>query len=398
MKKLVLSNSNNGYTSVADVFIENYVPSSNGEFVKIYLYLLYLSGKSATNVSIAGLADTFNQTENDILRALRYWDKLGVITLSGDDNGSEPSGICINSLTDSHNAISEATIPNNNPETTTASDTAVTFNTVHGTEITGIISTGGNAYTTSATDSSGIIPVFNITHIEPSKVQYPSEKLKELGSNEDFSMLLFALQTYLGRPLSDKETNAVIYFYDTLDFSTELIEYLFQYCISKGKTAIRYIEKVALSWAEQGISTIKAAKEETVNHNGAIYAVMKAFGLNNREPGTYEKELITKWTDSYCFDTDMIIEACSRTLQNTHQPSFEYADSILTNWNSANVRTTADIKKSDATFNAVKTARKQAPVNNTASINSTAANRFNNFHQRDKHAKDWDSSLLSNNV
>ena len=229
-------------------------------------------------------------------------------------------------------------------------------------------------------------------------MQYPAEKLKELGSNEDFSMLLFALQTYLGRPLSDKETNAVIYFYDTLDFSTELIEYLFQYCISKGKTAIRYIEKVALSWAEQGISTIKAAKEETVNHNGAIYAVMKAFGLNNREPGTYEKDLITKWTDSYCFDTDMIIEACSRTLQNTHQPSFEYADSILTNWNSANVRTTADIKKSDASFNAVKTARKQAPVNNTASINSTAANRFNNFHQRDKHAKDWDSSLLSNNV
>ena len=46
MKKLVLSNSNSGYTSVADVFIENYVPSSNGEFVKIYLYLLYLSGKS----------------------------------------------------------------------------------------------------------------------------------------------------------------------------------------------------------------------------------------------------------------------------------------------------------------------------------------------------------------
>ena len=68
-------------------------------------------------------------------------------------------------------------------------------------------------------------------------------------------------------------------------FSADLIEYLIEYCVSKGKTSIRYIEKVALAWADEGINTVEAAKDEVSNHNEAVFGVMKAFGLNNREPG-----------------------------------------------------------------------------------------------------------------
>lgn len=39
-------------------------------------------------------------------------------------------------------------------------------------------------------------------------------------------MLLYVIESYLGRPLSIKETNAIVYFYDSLDFSIELIDYL----------------------------------------------------------------------------------------------------------------------------------------------------------------------------
>ena len=99
-------------------------------------------------------------------------------------------------------------------------------------------------------------------NIEPSKVTAPADKLSELNSNDDFSMLLFVIQTYLGKTLSQPETNAIVYFYDTLHFSADLIEYLFEYCVSKGKTSIRYIEKVALAWADEGISTVDAAKDE----------------------------------------------------------------------------------------------------------------------------------------
>ena len=83
-----------------------------------------------------------------------------------------------------------------------------------------------------------------------------------------------------------------------------------------------------------------------------VYGVMKAFGLNNREPGQVEKQLISKWTDVFCFENDMIIEACNRTMKATHQPSFEYADSILTKWHTSNIRNSEDVRKADEQFEA----------------------------------------------
>ena len=75
-----------GYTAVSDIFIDEYVPSANGDFVKVYLYLLRLFTRKNSNLSISSLADTFNQTENDVMRALRYWDRSGLVQLSYDDN------------------------------------------------------------------------------------------------------------------------------------------------------------------------------------------------------------------------------------------------------------------------------------------------------------------------
>ena len=59
-----------GYTAVSDLFIDEYVPSANGDFVKVYLYLLRLLTRKNSSLSISSLADTFNQTENDVMRAL----------------------------------------------------------------------------------------------------------------------------------------------------------------------------------------------------------------------------------------------------------------------------------------------------------------------------------------
>ncbi|MFQ7395079.1 MAG: DnaD domain protein [Lachnospira eligens] len=57
-------------------------------------------------------------------------------------------------------------------------------------------------------------------------------------------MLLFVIQTYLGKTLSQPEVNAIVYFYDTLHFPADLIEYLIEYCVSKGKTSIRYMRRL----------------------------------------------------------------------------------------------------------------------------------------------------------
>lgn len=374
MSSLILSTeSSEGYTSVSNIFISEYVPGANGEFVKVYLYLLHLMSLRSNNISISLLADTFNQTEADIMRALRYWDSLDVISLSFNGPGNGLSNIVLRDIKHTGQAANAMAVP-------IAAESA------------SVNSTSSYQTETVRAAKPDIKQTEVIYTAEPSKVSYSKEQLNGFLANDNFSMLLFVIEQYMGRPLSTKETNSIVYFYDGLKLSTDLIEYLFEYCVEHNKKSINYIEKVALSWASKNIHTIAEAKEETSNHTDYVYQIMKAFGLSNREPAQHEKAMIAKWADTYCFDTDMIIEACNRTIKAIHQPSFEYADTILANWKNSNVSSLEDVKKADAAYAAGNNIKPKQ----TAS-SKPANNRFNNFQQRDKKSDDWYNSLLSNN-
>lgn len=374
MSSLILSTeSSEGYTSVSNIFISEYVPGANGEFVKVYLYLLHLMSLRSNNISISLLADTFNQTEADIMRALRYWDSLDVISLSFNGPGNGLSNIVLRDIKHTGQAANTMADP------IAAESTSVNSTSSYQTE-------------TVRAAKPDIKQTEVIYTAEPLKVSYSKEQLNGFLANDNFSMLLFVIEQYMGRPLSTKETNSIVYFYDGLKLSTDLIEYLFEYCVEHNKKSINYIEKVALSWASKNIHTIAEAKEETSNHTDYVYQIMKAFGLSNREPAQHEKAMIAKWADTYCFDTDMIIEACNRTIKAIHQPSFEYADTILANWKNSNVSSLEDVKKADAAYAAGNNIKPKQ----TAS-SKPANNRFNNFQQRDKKSDDWYNSLLSNN-
>ena len=374
MSSLILSTeSSEGYTSVSNIFISEYVPGANGEFVKVYLYLLHLMSLRSNNISISLLADTFNQTEADIMRALRYWDSLDVISLSFNGPGNGRSNIVLRDIKHTGQAANAMAAP-------IAAESA------------SVNSTSSYQTETVRAAKPDIKQTEVIYTAEPSKVSYSKEQLNGFLANDNFSMLLFVIEQYMGRPLSTKETNSIVYFYDGLKLSTDLIEYLFEYCVEHNKKSINYIEKVALSWASKNIHTIAEAKEETSNHTDYVYQIMKAFGLSNREPAQHEKAMIAKWADTYCFDTDMIIEACNRTIKAIHQPSFEYADTILANWKNSNVSSLEDVKKADAAYAAGNNIKPKQ----TAS-SKPANNRFNNFQQRDKKSDDWYNSLLSNN-
>ena len=374
MSSLILSTeSSEEYTSVSNIFISEYVPGANGEFVKVYLYLLHLMSLRSNNISISLLADTFNQTEADIMRALRYWDSLDVISLSFNGPGNGLSNIVLRDIKHTGQAANAMADP-------IAAESA------------SVNSTSSYQTETVRAAKPDIKQTEVIYTADPSKVSYSKEQLNGFLANDNFSMLLFVIEQYMGRPLSTKETNSIVYFYDGLKLSTDLIEYLFEYCVEHNKKSINYIEKVALSWASKNIHTIAEAKEETSNHTDYVYQIMKAFGLSNREPAQHEKAMIAKWADTYCFDTDMIIEACNRTIKAIHQPSFEYADTILANWKNSNVSSLEDVKKADAAYAAGNNIKPKQ----TAS-SKPANNRFNNFQQRDKKSDDWYNSLLSNN-
>ena len=208
---------------------------------------------------------------------------------------------------------------------------------------------------------------------------------------EGLSHLAFMADTYLGKPLSQTELNTLFYFYDRLHFPVDLIEYLLEYCVSNNKKSMRYIETVAISWYEQGIDTIDKAKEAMVIYNKNYYAVMKAFGISNRNPGPAEAAFIKKWLEEYCFDLAIILEACNRTIAAISQPSFPYADSILARWKKSQVHTLDDVKSLDSQF---MTTRKTNVRTAKEPQNTSAPNRFHNFEQRDYNYQDLEQQFI----
>lgn len=365
-------------TVVSNLFIDRYMADANGEFVKIYLYLLRCVTDQQTTISVSALADFFNQTEADVCRALKYWDKQKVIHLTYDDSGRDITDITFSDMAElSCDGCDGA-------DKTAGSDTSVTF----------------NALANIASDNTLDFTVMSVrkaasSHQDARTAYTPRQVAALKDSSEDFSMLVYGVSMLLGDSLSAADLSFLAYFYDTLHFSADLIEYLIEYCVTNGHKSFRYIEKVALAWAEKGITSVKEAKRENMNYNDTTYSVLEAFGITNRSAGKVELDYINKWSDMYCGNNDIIIEACNRTMRATHQPSFEYADTILTRWKEANVKNSDDIKAMDARFE--KTLPDKRRSRSSSSQTSASNNRFNNFPQRDIDMDSLEKILLSNN-
>jgi DnaD/phage-associated family protein len=368
MGKITLHSDNStSATSVSNIFIDEYMTDANGEFVKIYLYLLRLMNAPDAAFSISSIADRFEHTEKDIKRALNYWERMNLLRLEYDDN-ENLTGIC---LLDSSQAPA--------PDKTADDAAALTPETV----------------TLTADDAAGTKEktTADEKNTTPAKKSYSPDDIRAFRENESVAELFFITERYLGRTLTATDVDTVLYFYDVLGFSTDLIEYLVEYCVCKGHTSIRYIEKVALGWSSSGITTVEQAKQAVNTHGQTYFAVMKALGISGRNLVPTETAFIEKWKDTYGFTTELIAEACQRTITATHQPSFEYTDSILTNWLKCGVKNKADIAKLDAQFQSRR--KSAAAVPQTAAAANTSRNKFNNFDQRSYDYSEVERMLLT---
>ena len=63
-------------TVVSNEFIDQYMAAANGEYVKVFLYLLR---HEREELDLASIADALNHTEADVKRALAYWKRTGVL-------------------------------------------------------------------------------------------------------------------------------------------------------------------------------------------------------------------------------------------------------------------------------------------------------------------------------
>ena len=185
-------------TVVPNLFIDEYMKDANDAQLKIYLYLLRVMS-AGDSTSVSDIADQFNHTEKDVVRALKYWEKNHLLVLEYD-SAKNLSGIQLMDIS-------------RRPSNDTVS-------------------------------LAPVVPLPSKTEAplekaEFSKPAYSVDELKEFKNNEETSQILFVAEQYIGKPLSPSEIRTILFFTDKLKFSEDLIDYLIQYCVDKGKKDFR---------------------------------------------------------------------------------------------------------------------------------------------------------------
>lgn len=387
------------FTTVSDIFIDQYMPKANGEFVKVYLYLLRATGSGAGIATISEIADHFSNTEADIIRALNYWASEGILQVQTGADG-QIIGINLCSLSVSGIQAAQSNI-----------QSAVADNAAQNNLQNSVVNNAApNISTANIRMQDSVVEKLKSQtpdKVDSSQKEYTLDEIKEFRKNPDISELFFIIETYLKHTLSSSDTNMVLYWLDELHFSTDLVEYLVEYCITKGHSSLRYMNKVALGWADAGIKTVDQAKDDAAAHSQIYYSVMKALGITGRNLVDSEVSLINKWVGEYGFDIELVKAACSKTISAIQKPSFEYTDSILANWRKKDVHTLKDVEVLDANFAKANKASATGSSQSTNAANgsskpknnnSSSKNKFNNFNQRNNDYDKLEKLFLNSTV
>ncbi|MBO5425804.1 MAG: DnaD domain protein [Lachnospiraceae bacterium] len=356
MKTITISTENSEtYSSISNFFIDYYMTEANGEFVKVYLYLVRLLN-SSEEVSVAGIADHFNLTENDICRAIKYWISRDVLKLNYDGKG-HLNGIVLLPL---HAPIL---------------DLKMESDAVSILKVSSVVKPEKEEMVArpKVVHMPAPQPEENTDLVAPAKPDFSKQEIMVAFEDENLSDIQYYIETLFGKPLTQSNYSTVLYIYDTLGFSIDLFEFLVDYCVEMKKMNFRYMEAVAIAWFKDGIKTRQEAKEQTATTKTIYKVIFKALGIRRSTPTDTEVELINTWSKDYGFSEALIKTACDKAiLAKPGSANFNYVNAILENWHRNNVKTLEDVENLDKAF-AAKSARKGTG----ATVN---VNGFNNFN------------------
>jgi DnaD/phage-associated family protein len=323
MSELNFKKNGASWVLVSSEFIQKLMPKANASFVKVYLYGLMCYTQPLKNITNKSIAEALDMLESDVINAWKYWEKAGVLKI------------------------------NNTPE-----KFEIEFS------------------------ESIEAPIEKVFKRQDSKPTYhPKELDIYINNNSEISHLFKVAQEKLGKPLSPSDSNTLYSFYDWLRLPVEVIIMLLEYCVSNNKLNIRYIEKVAIDWAEKGINNTDKAEEHLKlleQKNSNVNVIKNALGISSILT-EIQLEYINKWLYDYKFDIELIKFACEKTLLNTGKPSIKYVNSILEDWSSKKIVTKEQAINEIEKYN--KRYKEKSFSKQNTDIKQQKNNKFLNFSQ-----------------
>ena len=267
-------------TSIPDIFFTEYLSMANGDYIKVYLYILFLS-KYNKDVKVNDLSKCLSIDLKTIQDAIKFWEDLGIIT-------RKTNGYIIN----------------------------------------------------------------NIQEIELNKLYSPKlsaspETAKKIEKSKYRAKALDSINTlFFQGVMSPSWYTDINLWFEKYQFDEQVMIALFKYCFDHSAMNRNYIQVVANAWHQANIksySDLDKYYERQEKLAPIEKKIARKLGLS-RQLTEYEKSFIEKWILDFHYDLDIIEIALKKTTSKTN-PSFDYINKILTDWNDRNLRTPEKIEE-----------------------------------------------------
>lgn len=273
-------------TEVENIFINEYMASAPGDFVKVYLFALMYAGLSE-EMDNETIARQLSLQEEDVLKAWSYWEKMGVIRKIQKPDGGK-------------------------------------FNYQ--------------------------VEFVNLKELlygkEPKKKKKTvDENTKAVLSDKNIQSMYKSIERITGRVFSGAEMMEILSWINDFGAAPEIIVYAFSYCKSREKQNIRYVAAVVKRWVSEGLTDVLAVEEHLKNTDQRHYLyrrVYKALGFA-RNATEEEMKIMDRWFDGMGYTIDKVLEACGKT-SGISNPNINYVNKILTNWYEEKTGTSVDGK------------------------------------------------------
>ena len=195
--------------------------------------------------------------------------------------------------------------------------------------------------------------------IRPRKSLLPTEIAERIAESQEIALLFKSAEGSLKRVLTFDDQRTILWIYDHLGMSADIIMMLIAYCCSVGRTNMGYIEKAALDWNEKNIATHEQAENEILLMQRSFTfeaKVQSRLKMQNKLTAS-QKKYIDEWA-RMDMSVDLVELAYDKTVDATGKPAFQYMNKILVKWHDNNI---TDMQSAIEFDERTKPSRGQAP-------------------------------------
>lgn len=273
-----------GETSLENIFINDFMPGANGEFVKVYILGYKFARENREDITNEKLADYLGILESDVNRAWQYWQKMGIVELEGDKVKF------IN--------LKELYINN----------------------------------------------VYNLKEEKKEEKGY-SEIVENPTYANLLTRAEFLMREPIAPMKKIDIINWITSYNMPADLIEEAFFYTTEI---KGIYNISYVEQVVRNWSKDNIRTMEDVEKSYIEHDLKYYRykkVMRYIGVDKKFSQA-DFNIINSWFDEFNFSKDLILAACNRT-SKISKPNVSYVDAILMKWKELGINSVEEIEEKD---------------------------------------------------